>query len=145
MFQEIINVLGGNLFDGVSKVIKTFVTDPTEALKAEHALLTLRVETERELAKLEVQDRDSARKREMEVKDPTTHRLAYMYTVGYFGLLVAMFTGNISVPADMKGLLDVLMGVLTAGQYSVMSYYFGSSHGSAAKTEIMGRINGGSK
>ena len=142
MFEEIVSALSGNLFKGVSDIIKTFVKDPTEALKAEHALLTLQVETGRKLAELEVQDRQSARQREVETKDPTTRRLAYLYTSGYFGMLAALLSGYVTVPTDMKGLLDVLMGVLTAGQYSVMSYYFGSSHGSETKTALLGRMNG---
>jgi hypothetical protein len=36
--------------------------------------------------------------------------------------------------------VDVLMGVLTAGQYSIMSYYFGSSHGSQQKDKVLDRV-----
>lgn len=90
-----------------------------------------------EMAKLDATDRDSARKREIETKDTTTRELAYVYTFGYFGALGALLFGWVNVPGDMHGLIDVLFGVLTAGQYSIMSYYFGSSHGSANKNMVI--------
>ena len=137
MWQEVVSVLGGNLFKGVAEVIKTFVKDPTEALKAESALLTLRLEAERELAKLEFADRDSARKREMSVQGYTMPALTTLYTGGYFGILISLLFGQVTIAPDMKGLLDVLMGVLTAGQYSILSYYYGSSQGSSDKNRLL--------
>jgi hypothetical protein len=55
-------------------------------------------------------------------------------------MLAALISGYVVIAPDMKGLVDVLMGVLTAGQYSIMSYYFGSSHGSAAKQGMIDRL-----
>lgn len=90
--------------------------------------------------KLDAADRDSARKREVETKDTTTRELAYIYTFGYFGLIFCLFFGFVAVPDQMKGMADALMGVLTAGQYSIMAYYFGSSHGSSMKDVTLDRV-----
>lgn len=100
MFDKIVSILGGNLFDGVSNLIKTFVKDPTEALKAEHALLTLRIETERKLAELEAADRDSARKREMAVGGNTMATLTGFYTFGYFFMMLGLMFGWLHIPSD---------------------------------------------
>lgn len=93
-----------------------------------------------EWAKLEVGDRDSARKREIETKDTTTRELAYIYTIGYFVCLGSLLFGWVDIPQGYERLVDVLFGVLTAGQYSVMTYYFGSSHASRQKDEVLGVI-----
>ena len=83
--------------------------------------------------KMEMADRDSARQREVATQDKTVRQLAWVYTGGYFALLGIMLSGYIMIPPGMESVLDVLLGVLTAGQYSVLSYYFGSSNGSAIK------------
>lgn len=85
------------------------------------------------------QDRDSARKREMAVKDYTPMVLAYIVSVGFFGVLVFMLTK--SIPASGKEALLVMLGALGLAWGNVMSYYFGSSSGSARKTEIISHIN----
>ena len=90
--------------------------------------------------KAEIQDRESARKREVETKDPTTSHLAWAYTFGYFGTLAAIIFGLVHIAPAHEELVNILMGVLTAGQYSVLQYYFGSSHGSRDATATLGVI-----
>lgn len=89
--------------------------------------------------KMEMQDRDSARQREIATQDKTVRQLAWVYTGGYFALLGAILSGYAVIPPNLTSVLDVLLGVLTAGQYSVLSYYFGSSSGSADKTKLMSK------
>lgn len=90
--------------------------------------------------KLAIQDRDSARRREVETKDPTTSRLAWVYTCGYFGTLTCILFGFVHPAPTQEELINILMGVLTAGQYSVLQYYFGSSHGSRETNATLGVI-----
>lgn len=89
--------------------------------------------------KMEASDRDSARKRETATQDHTTRQLAWVYTVGYFSLLGALLLGYVKMQPSLETVLDVLLGVLTAGQYSVLAYYFGSSSGSNDKTRLLGK------
>lgn len=80
-------------------------------------------------------DRNSARDREIKTGDKTTRVLAYAYTIGYFVTLgFVMKTG---VVPEMKDIVMVLLGVLTAAQAQILNYYFGSSAGSAQKTALM--------
>lgn len=132
MIGEII----GTVLSGVDAILDKFIPDANvkEQIKAELTKQSF------EWAKLDKEDRDSARKREVDTKDTTTRELAYIYTFGYFGLVAALFMGWINVPDAMKGMADALMGVLTAGQYSIMAYYFGSSHGSAQKDKVLDRV-----
>ncbi len=143
MWEQLMKVVSGGIFGGVAEVIRTFVTDPTERVKAELALQTLQVETQRELMRLEVADRESARKREASVQGYTMPTLTALYTAGYFGMMFGLLSGWFVIPTDEAGMFQALVGVLTAGQYSIMAYYYGSSAGSSVKTRLLANGNGG--
>ena len=89
--------------------------------------------TELEIAAM---DRDSARKREMTVKDHIPGTLAIFLTLGFFAALVGF--AMVPIQPGAKGLLDTMIGSLGTVWIMAMAYYFGSSIGSARKTEIMG-------
>jgi len=120
----------------INKVVDKIFPDANirEQVKAQLATAAL------DWYKLEINDKESARKREVETKDSTTKELAWIYTAGYFGMLAALLFGLVEIPERMMSLLDVLMGVLTAGQYSIMAYYFGSSAGSQSKDTVLSVI-----
>ena len=69
--------------------------------------------------------------------DQTPKTLAYIYTAGFFFL--STYVIMYGVAPESKDLVNTLVGILSAGQVGIMSYYFGSSSGSARKTEMMGR------
>jgi hypothetical protein len=88
-----------------------------------------------ELEKLAAGDRDSARKREIEVKDNTPKVLAYALVLGFFSVLGFMLFAN--VPTGSRDLLNIMLGMLGTSFVSVTAYYFGSSSGSAEKTRLL--------
>ena len=88
-----------------------------------------------DLEQIAAGDRANARQREMQVKDWTPRILAYGVTAGFFGLLSFMLRRE--VPAGSTDVLNVMVGSLGTAWISIVSYYFGSSAGSARKTEIM--------
>jgi hypothetical protein len=61
--------------------------------------------------------------------------LAITLTGGYLLILVMMMLGVLKV-SDNQSLL-ILLGGLATGFGSVLNYYFGSSHSSAQKTELL--------
>lgn len=83
---------------------------------------------------ISAEDRSSARKREIALKDKTPMVLAYLLTVGFFALIA--FYGFYDIPPENRPILNVLIGVLGAGFTGIIQYYFGSSAGSARKTEM---------
>lgn len=91
----------------------------------------------KDLEALAVQDRDSARKREAAIGDKTTRNLAYAITVGFFGTLIALMFAPI--PEGSKEVMYVMLGSLGTAWAAVNAYYFGSTRGSAMKTELIAK------
>lgn len=112
--------------------------DQIVALKrAEQDLVVRLEELGLQKEKLDFDDRASARVRETVVKDYTNQVLSYTI-VGAFVLLVA---GTLLGWATVDGALaGTLVGYLSAKCEQVLSYYFGSTKGSARKTELLADI-----
>jgi hypothetical protein len=87
------------------------------------------------LSKLTNEDRDSARKRELAVRDWTPRMLACSVTIGFFGILGYMSVR--SVPTGSKDMLNIMLGSLGAAWIAIVSYYFGSSSESSRKTDLL--------
>lgn len=81
-------------------------------------------------------DRNSARNREVVLKDYMPKVLALLLTLGFFGFLTGMFLmpGSFKNPA-----LDIMLGMLSTKFGEMISYYFGSSKGSADKNRFLSK------
>ena len=88
------------------------------------------------LEEISAGDRDSARKREMTVKDWTPTILGLALTGGFFCILFYMLGGEYR-PSDA---LLVMLGALGQAFGQVISYYFGSSAGSSQKNATLDRL-----
>lgn len=84
-----------------------------------------------ELYKLDVMDRDSARK--LALNDNTPRVLAYLITFGFFGMLLVI---NF-LPEANQAILNIMIGSLGTAWVSIVNYYFGSSIGSKTKNELI--------
>ena len=94
-----------------------------------------------ELERLAAADRDSARKREISVKDRMPMLLGITANIGFFATVGFLLFRT--MPVESKDVLLLLLGALTATFKDVYGYYFGSSSGSAKKDDILNRKNGG--
>jgi|SRR5882762_421767 len=89
-------------------------------------------------AKLAYDDVANARAREIAVRDKLPAILAISVTVGFFAvLLIMLFRG---VPVTGSEAFLVMLGSLGTAWAGVMGYYFGSSSGSASKTDALNKI-----
>ena len=88
-----------------------------------------------QLEALAEKDRESARSREIQTRDYTPRLLAAGITIGFFGILAFMLLSV--VPAQNAAILNIMLGSLGASWVGVVTYYFGSSAGSARKTELL--------
>lgn len=87
-----------------------------------------------DLEQIAASDRDSARKREMTIKDRMPMLLGIGISIGFFALLFFMMKWDI--PPANKDILNIMLGSLGASFTGIVSYYFGSSAGSARKDEM---------
>jgi hypothetical protein len=122
--------------DSVDAVAKAIAGDPAAAQKI--------AELELEYAKLDAQDRDSARKAYTAIAtsenatklDKLVVPILALGVVGLaFSLIgVLMF---VDTPNDQQQLVIFALGFITSAAGQVLSFYFGSSQGSKDKTEDM--------
>jgi hypothetical protein len=113
--------------DSVEAVAKAIAGDPQAAQKL--------ADLELEYAKLDAADRDSARKRELEI---ATSAAAPWYSkmvtpalaLGMFGLwaTVNVMLLNSAIPDPMREIVIRMLGSLDAANMLILSYYFGNSH-----------------
>lgn len=89
-------------------------------------------------------DRDSARRREMELKDKIPAHLAYMVIGGFFVVALAQLIAFIGwpeqvtkIPSQAWVIIGNISGYLAAEAKSAAAYYFGTTSGSRAKDETI--------
>lgn len=80
-------------------------------------------------------DRANAREREIKTQDWTPKVLGLAITLGFFGLLYYLLKHE--PPTGSRDILNIMLGSLGSAWIGVVTYYFGSSAGSARKTELM--------
>ena len=86
--------------------------------------------------KLEVEDRKSARDMQSKTRSLMPPILAGTVTLGFFGMMTMMFVGKVdsSNPAIL-----MMLGSLGTAWTGIIAYYFGSSAGSQAKTDLLSK------
>jgi len=86
--------------------------------------------------KLAVDDRKSAREMQATTRSIVPPVLAAIVTVGFFGILVMMLLGK--VDSNNPPIL-MMLGSLGTAWTGIIAYYFGSSAGSQAKTDLLSK------
>lgn len=114
--------------------------DQLVAIKAaemefQKTMTQLGYEDSEKLAQLTMQDRDSARQREVKLGGDWTPRvLAYVVIGGFMFVVIATLRGWSHVDTALAG---TLIGYLSAKAEQIIAYYFGSSAGSDKKTDLL--------
>jgi hypothetical protein len=128
--------------DGISNAIASAFADPTQRaalLKAEQdfqvQMQQLGYQHAEEIDQIAEKDRDSARTMQTTVRSKIPGMLAIFVTLGFFGILAAMF--RYQPPQSAHDALMLMLGALGGAWTSIVAYYFGSSSGSDRKTELM--------
>lgn len=93
-----------------------------------------------DLEKIAADDRANAREREKTLKDHLPAVLAIGVTLGFFGVLLLAFIKGVN--EQSRDLANIMIGTLGTAWVSVISYYFGSSAGSAQKTDLLAKSGG---
>lgn len=106
--------------------------------QAEIALVAKLKELDIDLERIHAGDRDSARRMQTTVGSRVPGALALLITFGFFGILVGMMTGDLKSTGNTEALL-IMLGALGAAWGAVVNFYYGSSKGSEAKSEMLAK------
>lgn len=133
--------------DGIATAIATAFADPAQRaalIQAEHdfqlQMAELGYKDAEELESVAAADRASARTMQVQTKSWVPGSLALAITAGFFGLLAV--TAYHAPPVASEKILDVMTGSLGTAWIMVVTYYYGSSAGSARKTELLANGSG---
>jgi len=86
-----------------------------------------------DFAKLNVEDRRSAREMQAETRSYIPAILAVSVTIGFFGILVGMMTETFKTSDPLM----LMLGSLGTAWTGIIAFYFGSSAGSQAKDDLL--------
>lgn len=86
-----------------------------------------------DFAKLIAEDKKSARDMQIATKSWIPPVMAMGVTCGFFGILFGLMYGQIQHAPQ----IDIMLGSLGTAWTGIISFYFGSSAGSQAKTELL--------
>jgi len=115
--------------DKIEKALKSgqLTAEQMAALQAADLQLKTRMaELGIESEKLAQVDRTSARQMQMAIGSSIPAILTIIVTVGYFGILYGLMTGDLKLWDN--SVMHILIGALTTAWGSIIAYYFGASH-----------------
>ena len=133
---KILGIDGGTVAD-VTKAITDGKITPehiAEIRKLEMQFQSEEKERGFRYAELEFKDRDSARQMQMTTHSTTPTILTYMVTVGFFAILGLMLYDDTVVNSPP---LLIMLGSLGTAWTGCISYWFGTTSGSIAKSNLL--------
>ncbi len=86
-----------------------------------------------DMAKINVDNTKDARAMQITTRSVMPAVMSMLITVGFFGILGYMLTDDYKSSEPLL----VMLGSLGTAWVAVVNYWFGSSHGSTVKTEVM--------
>lgn len=156
--QDLFSGGASKLVDSVGNVLDNVITTKEEKLELENELRKAEMQFDLEVKKLSVEEerlsyQDIASARDREVKIQTSEYSTWLgknvspiLALGSTILIFVLFYCVIFKPEKMdklQGAKDIvlyIMGVLSAIISQIFSYYFGSSRGSAMKSETIDKL-----
>ena len=146
----------GSIVDSVGKVLDNVITTKEEKMQQENELRKSEIQFQLDMKKLTndeqkmfLDDISSARQRETQIQTSENatklgKNVASFLALGTVVLTLGLFYILIFSPqligGDKKDIILYILGVLSATLTQIYSYYFGSSAGSAAKSQTIANI-----
>lgn len=84
-------------------------------------------------AKLDIDNTKSARDMQISTRAMTPSVLTYLITIGFFGILAYMMSSDYKASEPLL----VMLGSLGTAWVACVNFWFGSSHGSSVKSELL--------
>ena len=120
----------------ISAALATANPDQLLALKQADNTFALQMKSlDVDFAKVSSADAADARSRQIQVHDRTPEVLAYVLTLGFFGLLCLMIFHVL--PVENQAPVNILLGALGTGWIQSINYYYGSTYSSKTKDAML--------
>jgi len=129
--------------DELSKALQSATPEQLAAIReADQAFAAKMKELDIDLEQIHANDRDSARRREVDARDSWTPRtLAAVVVVGFFACVGFVLAGKVQINGEAGVLIGSLLGYVSAKADQVCSFYYGSTAGSQAKTALLAKAD----
>jgi hypothetical protein len=140
LITDALGIPNGASKDDIAKAINNATPDQFLALKKAENDFTVRMkELDIDLERIASSDRDSARRRESQVRDWMPRILAFVIVAGFMGTVFMVLLGYVEGMKDplMATTVGTLIGFVSAKAEQVIAYYFGSSNSSQQKTALL--------
>lgn len=124
--------------ESIMEVVQSGTMTPEQiaALKTAEANIKIRLrELDIKVEEIHAADRDSARKMQIQNRSWIPAVLTVLTVGGFFWLLIGSARGSFTL--EGSDIMMLLLGVLARETAGVYAYWFGSSSGSAQKTEML--------
>jgi hypothetical protein len=154
--QDIFSTGANTLVNSVGKVLDNVITTKEEKMQLENEIRKSEMQFQLDLKKLSLEEQQmiigdisSARQREVQVQTSEhatklSKNVSPLLALGTVVITLALFYVLIFSPStvvgDSKDIVMYILGVLSAVLTQIYSYYFGSSAGSAAKSQTLANI-----
>lgn len=130
------------LLGGASKIIDEVVTNDAERTALKQALSAEVNRHEESLLSIQAGELANARAREVNLRDTVGVYVQYgsagLAILAFLGLLYAMCFNK--VPSENTNLVNIMIGSLGTIVTNIFGYWFGSSLGSARKTDALEKL-----
>lgn len=124
--------------ESIMEVVQSGTMTPEQiaAIKTAEANIKIRLrELDIKVEEIHAADRDSARKMQIQNRSWIPAVLTVLTVGGFFWLLIGSAKGSFTL--EGSDIMMLLLGVLARETAGVYAYWFGSSSGSAQKTEML--------
>ena len=154
--QNLFSGGANTLVDSVGKVLDNVITTKEEKMQLENEIKKSEMQFQLDLKRLSNEEQQmilgdisSARQREVQVQTSEhatklSKNVSPLLALGTVVITLALFYVLIFSPStvvgDSKDIVMYILGVLSAILTQIYSYYFGSSAGSAAKSQTIANI-----
>ena len=122
----------------VQKTIETGKLSAEQMMSLKQAEIELQAKAQElglNFETLATEDRKSARDMQMATKSLVPAILAFVVTIGFFGILIGLMTDNVT----KSDALLLMLGSLGTAWTAIISFYYGSSANSEKQTEMLHR------
>jgi citrate synthase len=154
--QDLFSGGANTLVNSVGKVLDNVITTKEEKIQLENEIRKSEMQFQLDLKKLSLEEQQmiigdisSARQREVQVQTSEhatklSKNVSPILALGTVVITLALFYVLVFSPStvegDSKDIVMYILGVLSAVLTQIYSYYFGSSAGSAAKSQTIANI-----